>query len=167
MPQMEETSSSLHIIRPISLINLRLSYRQLPIAEQDRHKTAFSVNGQRYELLGRQFRLCDAPATFRSLLLMVLKRLQAVVVYGDDIIIFSETDHEHFSPLVAVLQRLEEVGLKLSHEMSQIFQKVIMCLDHIVGNDQLQPLPEKSKANQEFHSPEIETSDPVIPWSGS
>ncbi|CAH8574210.1 unnamed protein product [Dicrocoelium dendriticum] len=153
MPQMEEIFSSLHNAKLISLIDLRSGYWQLPIAEEDRHKTAFSVNGQQYEFLRMPFGLCNAPATFRRLLLMILENLQGVVVYGDDIVIFSETEHEHGSRLAAVLQRLEEAGLKLSRKKSQIAQRSIVCLGHIVGNGEIQPLPEKRETIQNFPAP--------------
>ncbi|CAH8639508.1 unnamed protein product [Dicrocoelium dendriticum] len=127
VPQMEEIFSSLHSAKQISLIDFRSGYGQLPIAEEDRHKTAFSVNGQQYEFLRMPFGLCNAPATFRRLLLMVLGNLQGVVVYGDDIIVFSETEQEHVTRLGAVLQRLDEAGLKLSRKKSQIAQKSIFA----------------------------------------
>ncbi|CAH8602562.1 unnamed protein product [Dicrocoelium dendriticum] len=153
MPQMEEIFSSLHSAKQISLIDLRSGYWQLPIAEEDRHKTAFSVNGQQYEFLRMPFGLCNAPATFRRLLLMVLANLQGVVVYGDDIIVFSETEQEHVTRLGAVLQRLDEAGLKLSRKKSQIAQKSIVCLGHIVGNGQVHPLPEKRETIKCFAKP--------------
>ncbi|CAH8545954.1 unnamed protein product, partial [Dicrocoelium dendriticum] len=153
MPQMEEIFSNLHNAKLISLIDLRSGYWQLPIAEEDRYKTAFSVNGQQYEFLRMPFGLCNAPATFRRLLLMVLENLKNVVVYGDDIVIFSETEEDHGALLAAVLQRLEEAGLKLSRKKSQIAQKSIVCLGHIVGNGQVQPLPEKRESIKNFAAP--------------
>ncbi|CAI2738791.1 unnamed protein product [Dicrocoelium dendriticum] len=150
---MEEILSNLHNAKLISLIDLCSGYWQHPIAEEDRYKTAFSVNGRQYEFLRMPFGLCKAPATFRRLLFMVLENLKNVVVYGDDIIIFSETENDHGARLAAVLQRLEEAGLKLSRKKSQIAQKSIVCLGHIVGNGQVQPFPEKHEATQNFASP--------------
>ena len=153
MPQMEEIFAKLHSARLISLIDLRSGYWQLPIAEKDRQKTAFCVNGQQYEFLRMPFGLCNFPATFRRLLLRILDDLTGVVVYGDDIVVFSENEAEHVSRLEAVLQRLDQAGLKLSQKKSQIAQKSIVCLGHIVENGEVRPLPEKLETIRNFASP--------------
>ena len=153
MPLTEEIFERLHSARVLSLIDLRSGYWQLPVATKDREKTAFCVNGQQYEFVRMPFGLCNAPATFRRLLLQILEDLEGVVVYGDDIVVFSATPEEHVSQLEAVLQRIREAGLKLSAKKCQIARSRITCLGHIVGGGKIEPLPEKSETIRRFPTP--------------
>ena len=120
MPETKEIFSSLHKAAIISLIDLRSGYWQLPIAEEDRSKTAFCVNGKQYEFLRMPFGLCNAPATFRRLLLRIFDDLSGVVIYGDDIVIYSENEVEHIKVLREVLRRVDEAGLRLSAKKCQM-----------------------------------------------
>ncbi|KAA3675152.1 uncharacterized protein DEA37_0006871 [Paragonimus westermani] len=130
MPQMEEIFAHLHEARVLSPTDLRSGYWQLPTARKDRVKIAFCVNGQQYEFLRMPFGLCNAPATFRRLLLRILEDQEGVTVYGDDIVVFSQTVSEHVDRLRAVLRRIDAAGLKLSSKKCQIGRRSIVCLGH-------------------------------------
>ncbi|MBM6549298.1 reverse transcriptase/ribonuclease H family protein [Streptococcus dysgalactiae] len=153
MPHIDEIFSKLYKARVLSLVDLRSGYWQLPMAREDRSKTAFCVNGQQYEFLRMPFGLCNAPVTFRRLLLRLLDGLDGVVVYGDDIVIFANDMAEHVQLLEAVLQKISEAGLKLSSKKCQIARDKIVCLGHTVGGGQIQPLPEKLTTIKNFPAP--------------
>ena len=78
-------------------------------------KTAFTTSQGLYQFKVLPFGLCNAPSTFKHLTEQVLQglRRQMLLVYLDDIIIFSHSIQEHFKRLGTVFSKLEEVGLKL------------------------------------------------------
>ena len=153
MPTADEIFSQLYQAKVISLIDLRSGYWQLPMAVQDRKKTAFCINGQQYEFLRMPFGLCNAPATFRRLLLQILEGLEGVMVYGDDIVVYATTETEHTIRLKRLFERIRQAGLKLSSKKCQLARQTIVCLGHVVGNGQLRPLPEKLESIKNYPAP--------------
>lgn len=79
--------------------------------------------------------------------------LKEVLVFIDDLIIFSETLEEHERRLLRVLARLKEYGLKLSLEKCKFFQTSVRYLGHIVSRDGVETDPEKIKALSTWPSP--------------
>jgi transposase InsO family protein len=153
MPTAEEIFAHLYQAKVISLIDLRSGYWQLPMSIRDRGKTAFCVNGQQYEFLRMPFGLCNAPATFRRLLLKLLDGMDGVTVYGDDIVVYTKTNAEHTAKLKDVFQRIRTAGLKLNSKKCQFARTSIVCLGHIVGCGQIRPLPEKLETIENYPAP--------------
>ena len=83
--------------------------------EVDKEKTAFSTYRGLFQFKVMPFGLANAPSTFQRLMELALSDLhwKTCLVYLDDIIIFSRTVEDHFSPLAEVFQRLRDAGLKL------------------------------------------------------
>ena len=86
-------------------------YWQVPMAEEDRAKTAFSTPTGHYEFLRMPFGLKSAPSTFQRLMNSVLKGLIGIrcFVYLDDVIVFGETLQEHNSRLREVFGKVETI----------------------------------------------------------
>ena len=87
------------------------------------------------------FGLCNAPAVFQCLMQQVLQRLNPtdrpdfVSVYVDDVLIFSKTLDEHLEHLESVINRLEEVGLKLKASKCQFVREEVEYLGHVITPD--------------------------------
>ena len=118
-----------------SALDLSQGYHQVPVAEPDISKTAFTTRTGQYEYLRMPFGLCSAPATFQQLMHSVLKRENWVkcLIYLDDILVFGKTIDEHCDRLRAVLQRIREAGLKLSPEKCHLFQRRVEYLGHVIS----------------------------------
>ena len=89
-------------------LDLRAGYWQVPVAEEDKVKTAFVTYGGLYEYNIMPFGLTNAPATFQRLMDAVLAglRWQSCLVYLDDIVVFSLIFETHCDRLRQVFERL-------------------------------------------------------------
>ena len=93
-----------------SKIDLRTGYHQLRIKEEDISKTAFPTRYGHYEFVVLPFGLTNAPATFMCLMNSVLNKYldKFVLVFIDDILVYSKNEDEHKEHLIIVLQTLKE-----------------------------------------------------------
>ena len=102
---------------------------------EDREKTAFITNDGFYEFNVMSFGLKNAPATFQRYMDMVLAGLkwQCLLVYLDDICIFSKTFENHIEFLESTFERLFKYNLKLKPSKCHLFQREFKHLGHIVS----------------------------------
>ena len=126
LPQIYSTLDVLAGSRWFSCLDLKSGYWQVPLAEEDKCKTAFTVGPLGFwECERMPFGLTNAPATFQCLMenCMGDLHLNYCLLYLDDIIIFSKTYEEHILYLEAVFEKLQKAGLKLSPSKCKLFQK--------------------------------------------
>ena len=119
------------------------------IKEGDEWKAAFRTNRGLYEPTVMFFGLCNSPSTFQRMMNDILRELideGHVIVYLDDILIFSDSIDEHRRLTFRVLSKLQEHKLCLKPEKCFFDQKEVQYLGLIVGNGQLRTDPEKISA---------------------
>ena len=109
-----------------------------------------------YEFNVMPFGLTNAPATFQRFMDIVLAGLKwkSLLVYLDDICIFSRTFDSHLADVQEVFNRIRNAGLKLKPTKCHFFQKEIKYLGHIVNADGILPSPDKLKAIADMLTPD-------------
>ncbi|CAI5692272.1 unnamed protein product [Oreochromis niloticus] len=148
LPNLEETFSTLIGSQWFSVLDLKSGYYQIEMEELDKPKTAFVCPIGFWEFNRMPQGITNAPNTFQRLMEKCMgdMNLREVIVFLDDIIVFSKTLEEHEARLMKVLDRLKEYGLKLSPEKCKFFQTSVRYLGHIVSSKGVETDPEKVEA---------------------
>lgn len=143
LPKIADMLDALAHSRYYSTLDLTSGFWQVRMNAQDQEKTAFSTKYGTYEFTVMPFGLMNAPATFQRLMDQVFYDVtwKFVLVYMDDIIIYSRTIEEHCNHLERVLQLLIEAGLKLNPDKCDFFKKQILFLGHLVSGEEIKPNP--------------------------
>ena len=120
LPRIDDLLDAFHGTKWFSTLDLKSGYWQVPIAEQDKEKTAFRTSsGQLFKFNQVPFGLCNAPATFSRLMDRVLAGLhwETCLFYLDDIIVFSSTWENHLARLREVFEGLRHAKLNWGCEV--------------------------------------------------
>jgi hypothetical protein len=124
-------------------LDLTSGFWQVAMDPAFQEKTAFCTRFGTYEFTVMPFGLCNAPATFQRLMDTVFYDVtwNFVLVYMDDIIIFSKTAEDHKVHLEEVFKLLIKAGLKLNPDKCDFFQEKILFLGHMISKEGIQPNP--------------------------
>ena len=142
LPRIDDLLDRLEGSKVFSTLDLKWGYHQCQIEESDIPKTAFICCEGLFEYTKMAMGLKNAPSCFQRLLETVFADMlgKGVLVYIDDLILFTNTEEEHELLLEKVFKRLVQAGLSLKPEKCHYFQAEIEYLGHVVSDKGLFPL---------------------------
>lgn len=155
LPRVDESFDVLRGAQFFSSIDLASGYHQVAMAEKDRHKTAFTTPFGLYEHLRMPMGVCNGPATFQRLMQTTMNDLifQILLVYLDDILVFSKTFPEHLVRLRTVFTRLQDTGLKVKVGKCHFLQSEVIFLGHQISAEGIATDPNKISAVKQWPIP--------------
>lgn len=155
LPRIEESLDALCGAQWFSTIDLASGYHQVAVTEQDKMKTAFCTPFGLFEFERMPFGLCNAPSTFQRLMERMFgdQNCHSLLLYLDDVIVFSSTVDEHLSRLDLVLDRFKKESLKIKLGKCQFFQQQVNYLGHVVSAAGVATDPQKIAAVRDWAIP--------------
>ncbi|KAL0561767.1 hypothetical protein IC582_002208 [Cucumis melo] len=148
LPRIDDLFDQLQGATVFSKIDLRSGYHQLRIKDEDVPKTAFRSRYGHYEFIVMSFGLTNAPAVFMDLMNRVFREFldTFVIVFIDDILIYSKTEAEHEEHLRMVLQTLRDNKLYAKFSKCEFWLKQVSFLGHVVSKAGVSVDPAKIEA---------------------
>ena len=155
MPRIDDLFDQLQGAKVFSKIDLRSGYHQLKVRREDVPKTAFKTRYGHYEFLVMPFGLTNAPAAFMDLMNRVFRPYlyKFVIVFIDDILVYSSSKEEHAEHLRIVLQTLREHQLYAKFIKCQFWLDRVAFLGHVVSAEGISVDPQKIEAIVDWKPP--------------
>nr|GFB30596.1 putative reverse transcriptase domain-containing protein [Tanacetum cinerariifolium] len=154
LPRIDDLFDQLQGAMHFSKIDLRSGYHQLRVRENDISKTAFRTRYGHYEFLVMPFGLTNAPAVFMDLMNRVFHEFldKFVIVFIDDILVFSKSKEEHEDHLRTVLQTLRHEKLYAKFSKCEFWLSSVSFLGHIVSAEGITMDPAKDISKTAFRT---------------
>uniref|UniRef100_A0A388L9A2 Integrase catalytic domain-containing protein n=1 Tax=Chara braunii TaxID=69332 RepID=A0A388L9A2_CHABU len=142
-------------------------YHQISIRPQDRYKTAFKTRYGHFEWVVMPFGLTNAPTTFQAAMTTEFRAMldRFVLVYLDDILVYSRTLEEHLEHFRRVLETLQSARYKANRDKCEFVQQALEYLGHLVSPEGIRPLADKIQAIQEARAEECDRRT-IVPRLG-
>ncbi|GJU10707.1 putative reverse transcriptase domain-containing protein [Tanacetum coccineum] len=142
-----------------SKIDLRSGYHQLRVREEDIPKTAFRTRYGHYEFQVMPFGLTNAPAVFMDLMNRVCKPYldKFVIVFIDDILIYSKNKQEHEEHLKLILELLKKEELYAKFSKCEFWIPKVQFLGHVIDSEGIHVDPAKIESVKDWASPKSPT----------
>ncbi|GJY35735.1 putative nucleotidyltransferase, ribonuclease H [Tanacetum coccineum] len=155
LPRIDDLFDQLQGSSIYSKIDLRSGYHQLRVREEDIPKTAFRTRYGHYEFQVMPFGLTNAPAVFMDLMNRVCKPYldKFVIVFIDDILIYSKSKQEHAEHLKLILELLKKEQLYAKLSKCEFWIPKVQFLSHVIDSQGIHVDPAKIESVKDWASP--------------
>ncbi|GJV79994.1 putative reverse transcriptase domain-containing protein, partial [Tanacetum coccineum] len=159
LPRIDDLFDQLQGSSVYSKIDLRSGYHQLRVREEDIPKTAFRTRYGHYEFQVMPFGLTNAPAVFMDLMNRVCKPYldKFVIVFIDDILIYSKNKQEHEEHLKIILELLKKEELYAKFSKCEFWIPKVQFLGHVIDSEGIHVDPAKIESIKDWASPKSPT----------
>ncbi|GJV15612.1 putative reverse transcriptase domain-containing protein [Tanacetum coccineum] len=159
LPRIDDLFDQLQGSNVYSKINLRSGYHQLRVQEEDILKTAFRTRYGQYEFQVMPLGLTNAPAIFMDLMNRVCKPYldKFVIVFIDDILIYSKNKQEHEEHLKLILELLKKEELYAKFSKCEFWIPKVQFLGHVIDSQGIHVDPAKIESIKDWASPKSPT----------
>nr|GEX51119.1 putative reverse transcriptase domain-containing protein [Tanacetum cinerariifolium] len=159
LPRIDDLFDQLQGSSVYSKIDLRSNYHQLRVREEDIPKTAFRTCYGHYEFQVMPFGLTNAPAVFMDLMNQVCKPYldKFMIVFIDDILIYSKDEKEHEEHLKAILELLKKEELYAKFSKCVFWIPKVQFLGHVIDRQGIHVDPAKIEFVNDWASPKSPT----------
>ncbi|GBG89995.1 hypothetical protein CBR_g50086 [Chara braunii] len=155
LPRIDDLLERLGGAKFFSKLDLKSGYHQISIRPNDCYKTAFKTRYGHFEWVVMPFGLTNAPTTFEATMTNEFRAMldRFVLVYLDDILVYSRTLEDHLEHLRRVLETLRRAKYKANRDKCEFVRQELEYLGHFVTPEGISPLSEKIQAIQEWPEP--------------
>ncbi|KAJ9545033.1 hypothetical protein OSB04_024740 [Centaurea solstitialis] len=159
LPRIDDLFDQLQGATYFSKIDLRSGYHQMRVREEDIAKTAFRTRYGYYEFLVMPFGLTNAPAVFMDLMNRVCRPYldKFVIVFIDDILIYSQSKEDHEQHLKLILELLKAEKLYAKFSKCEFWIREVHFLGHVVNKEGIHVDPAKIEAIKKWEAPKTPT----------
>ncbi|KAJ9544591.1 LOW QUALITY PROTEIN: hypothetical protein OSB04_024298 [Centaurea solstitialis] len=159
LPHIDDMFDQLQGATYFSKIDLRSGYHQMRVREEDIAKTAFRTRYGHYEFLVMPFGLTNAPAVFMDLMNRVCRPYldKFVIVFIDDILIYSQSKKDHEQHLRLILDLLKAEKLYAKFSKCEFWIREVHFLGHVVNEEGIHVDPTKVEAIKKWEAPKTAT----------
>jgi len=155
LPRINDLMDHLHDAAVFSKIDLRSGYHQIRVKSDDVQKTAFRSKYGHYKYVVMPFGVTNAPALFMDYMNRIFRPFldKFVVVFIDDILIYSQTLEEHAEHLKIVLSILREKQLYAKRSKYEFWMNSVQFLRHMISAEGVSVDPSKVEAVLNWERP--------------
>ena len=159
LPRIDDLFDQLNGAKIFSRLDLASGFHQMKVEEESIKYTAFNTRYGLYEFLVMPFGLTNAPSYFVDLMNRTFRDFldKFVVVFIDDILVYSKSEEEHAKHLHLVLSRLRAHNLKAKFTKCTFWQNEVKFLGHIISQHGISVDPNKVMAVQSWNRPKSVT----------
>ena len=133
LPRTDDLIDEMEKARYFTVIDMMWGFWQLPLRQEDRKKTAFRTRRGLFHWKVMPFGVRNGTASFQRMMRKVLQGIEGVLVYIDDVIVFTRTQEEHLEVVDRVLQRLEQFGLVGRLSKCEFMREQVEFVGYVVG----------------------------------
>ncbi|GKE22908.1 putative reverse transcriptase domain-containing protein [Tanacetum coccineum] len=159
LPRIDDLFDQLQGSRVYSKIDMRSGYHQLRVREEDIPKIAFRTRYGHYEFQVMPFGLTNTSAVFMDLMNRVWKPYldKFVIIFIDDILIYSKSEEEHAEHLKLILELLKKKELYAKFFKCDFWLSKVQFLGHVIDGEGIHMYPAKIESIKDWASPNTPT----------